>query len=274
VTTMSITTPVIPTLKTRLKEIWTAGDYHHIERYMEHNIRDFYERLSIAPGSRLLDVACGSGGLALVAAREGIDATGVDLAPYLIEKARARAEAQGLNARFEEGDAEMLPFADATFDVVTSLIGAMFAPRPDLVAKELMRVCNPGGTIAMANWTARGFVGQMFATVSKFIAPSGMPSPLLWGDEPTVRDRFGAGVSDMTLTRREYILDYPFPARQVVELFRLHYGPINRAFASLNETGRQKLQEELEALWSSSNQGRHGLTIVKAEFLEVVAIRA
>jgi len=274
VTTMSITTPVLPALKARLKEIWTAGDYHHIERYLEHNIRDFYERLSIAPGSRLLDVACGSGGLALVAAREGIDATGVDLAPSMVEKARARAEAQNLSVRFEEADAENLPFADASFDVVTSLIGAMFAPRPEMVAKELLRVCSPGGTIAMANWTARGFVGQMFATVAKFIAPSGMPSPLLWGDEPTVRARFGSGVSDLTLTRREYILDYPFPAHLVVELFRTHYGPINRAFASLKEPEKQRLHQELESLWSSSNQGRHGLTIVKAEYLEVLAVRA
>src|SRR5215467_5721859 len=268
------TAPEIDGLKTRLKETWMAGDYDRFSRYMEQGARIFYERLDIPSGCQLLDVACGSGQVALWAARDGVRVTGVDIAPNLIERAQARARAEGLNARFIEGDAEALPFEDATFDVVTSLIGAMFAPRPDLVAKELMRVCNPGGTIAMANWTARGFVGQMFATVSKFIAPSGMPSPLLWGDEPTVRDRFGAGVSDLSLTRREYILDYPFPAHQVVELFRTHYGPINRAFASLNELGRQKLHDELEALWSSSNQGRHGLTIVRAEFLEVIAIRA
>src|SRR5574337_923217 len=147
-------------VKTRLKSIWTAGDYDRFSRYMEGGAREFYDRLNIAPGCRLLDVACGSGQLALMAAKDGIEVTGVDLVATLVERARARAQAEGLRARFEEGDAESLPFPDASFDVVTSLIGAMFAPRPDLVAKELLRVCVPGGTIAMANWTPQGFVGQ------------------------------------------------------------------------------------------------------------------
>ena len=151
----------------------------------------------VAPGCRLLDVGCGSGQLALIAAKDGLEVTGVDIASNLVERARVRAQAEGLRARFEEADAEALPFEDASFDVVTSLIGAMFAPRPDLVAKELLRVCEPGGTIAMANWTPQGFVGQMFKTVSTFIAPSGMPSPVLWGDETTVRERLGKGLSDL-----------------------------------------------------------------------------
>ena len=128
-------------------------------------------------------MACGSGQVALLAAHEGIYATGVDIAPNLIERATARAKAENLHARFVEGDAEAIPFEDASFDVVTSLFGAMFAPRPERVARELLRVCSPGGTIAMGNWTAEGFIGQMFKTIGKFIAPSGMPSPVLWGNE-------------------------------------------------------------------------------------------
>ena len=143
---------------------------------MEQGARTFYEHLDI-PGCRLLDVACGSGQLALSAARDGVDATGVDIAANLVRRAEARAKAEGLKARFVEGDAEALPFEDASFDVVTSLFGAMFAPRPELVAQELLRVCSPGGTIAMANWTAEGFVGQMFKTFARFLAPSGMPAP-------------------------------------------------------------------------------------------------
>src|SRR5215470_13087269 len=183
----------IESLKSRLQKTWMAGDYDRFSRYMEDGARQYYESLDIPPGSKVLDVACGSGQLALMASRDGFDSTGVDIAENLIERARERSAAEGLNARFEVGDAEALPFPDASFDVVVSLIGAMFAPRPELVAQELLRVCSPGGTIAMANWTASGFVGQMFKAIAQFIAPSSnMPSPLLWGDEAIVRQRLGS----------------------------------------------------------------------------------
>ncbi len=260
-------------LKTRLKSIWTAGDYDRFSRYMEGSAREFYERLNIAPGCQLLDVACGSGQLALMAAKDGVEVTGVDIAGNLVERAQARAQAEGLNARFDEADAETLPFDDATFDVVVSLIGAMFAPRPNLVAKELLRVCVPGGTIAMANWTPQGFVGQMFKTVSKFIAPSGMPSPVLWGDEQTVRERLGHGLSQLSLTKRQYLFSYPFPPSEVVEFFRLYYGPINRAFASLDDEGQAQLRQELETLWAAHNRAGADCTTVFAEYLEVIGVR-
>ena len=266
--------PEVASLKTRLKSIWMAGDYDRFSRYMESGARDFYERLNVAPGCRLLDVGCGSGQLALIAAKDGLEVTGVDIAGNLVERARARAQAEGVPARFEQGDAEALPYEDASFDVVASLIGAMFAPRPDLVAEELLRVCEPGGTIAMANWTPQGFVGQMFKTVSKFIAPSGMPSPVLWGDETTVRERLGGGLSDLNLTRRHYTFSYPFPPSEVVEFFRLYYGPINQAFASLDADGGEQLRRELEALWSSHNRGGADCTTVFAEYLEVIGVRA
>lgn len=266
--------PDVETVKTRLKRIWMAGDYDRFSRYMEGGARDFYERLNVAPGCRLLDVGCGSGQLALIAAKDRVAVTGVDIASNLVARARARAQAEGLTARFEEGDAEALPFADASFDVVTSLVGAMFAPRPDLVAKELLRVCVPGGTIAMANWTAQGFVGRMFKTVSQFIAPSGVPSPVLWGDEATVRERLGGGLADLSLVRRYYTFSYPFPPSEVVELFRLYYGPTNQAFASLDAGGREQLRRELEALWASHNRAGTDCTTVFAEYLEVIGIRA
>jgi SAM-dependent methyltransferase len=212
--------------------------------------------------------------LALIAAREGVRATGVDIAANLIERAQARAAAEGLRARFREADAEALPFADASFDVVVTLLGAMFAPRPQLVAGELTRVCAPGGTIAMANWTAEGFVGKMFRAIAKFIAPSGMPSPVLWGNEAVVKERFGSQVFNLTLTRRNFTFDYPFPPSDVVNFFRLYYGPVNRAFASLDRAGRKQLHQELEAIWSAENRGRDGFTLVTAEYLEVIALRA
>jgi SAM-dependent methyltransferase len=240
---------------------------------MEGSAREFYERLDIAPNSQMLDVACGSGQLALMAAKDGMEVTGVDIASILVERARARAQAEGLKARFEEADAEALPFDDASFDVVVSLIGAMFAPRPDHVAKELLRVCVPGGTIAMANWTPQGFVGQMFKCVAKFIAPSGMPSPVLWGDEPTVRERLGHGLSQLNMTRRQYLFSYPFSPSEVVEFFRRYYGPTNRAFASLDVEGQAQLRHELETLWAVHNRAGADCTTVFAEYLEVIGVR-
>ena len=268
-----ITEDGIETLKSRLHTTWTSGDYDLFSRYMENDARAFYERLNVPAGRKLLDVASGSGQLSLMAARDGIDVTGVDIAENLIERARARAEAQHLGARFEVGDAEALPFPDASFDVVVSLIGAMFAPRPERVAGELLRVCVSGGTIAMANWTAGGFIGQMFKAISRFIAPANMPSPVLWGDEAVVKDRFGKGVSDLKLTRQFYTFDYPFPPRDVVNFFRLYYGPTNRAFASLDDAGQKRLHEELESLWSTNNRASTGCTVVEAEYLEVIATR-
>jgi SAM-dependent methyltransferase len=266
--------PEFVNLKARLKQTWMAGDYDRFSRYMENGARDFYERLNTAPGAQFLDVACGSGQLALIAARDGLKVTGVDIASNLVERARERAQAEDLDARFEEADAEALPFEDASFDIVASLIGAMFAPRPERVAQELLRVCSPAGTIAMANWTPEGFIGQMFKSVSKFIAPSGMPSPVLWGDEATVRERLNEGLSDLFLVRRHYTFSYPFPPSEVVDIFFLYYGPTHQAFTSLDATGGDSLRQELEALWTSHNRAGAGSTTVFAEYLEVIGVRS
>ena len=261
-------------LKSRLKTTWMTGNYGLFAGYMEKGAEEFFNRLGVRPGERLLDVACGAGQLAIVAARAGADVTGCDIATNWLEQARARAAAEGLKIVFEEGDAEALPYADSQFDVVTSLIGAMFAPRPELVAAELTRVCRPGGRIAMANWTAGGFVGKMFKTISSYIAPSGSPSPVLWGNEETVRRRLRAGISDLRCTPRFYRLEYPFRPEDVVEFFRVNYGPMTRAFASLDASGQAKLRSELIALWSAHNASKTGTTIVDAEYLEVIATRS
>ena len=269
------TTTDIDALKTRLKATWIAGNYDYFSRFMESSAVEFLDRLSVEAGASLLDVACGSGQLGLIAARRGIRVAGIDIATNSILAARGRAESEGLDARFDEGDAEDLPYADASFDVVASIFGAMFAPRPELVAAELLRVCRPAGTIAMANWTKEGFVGKMFQTFARFIAPPGMPAPTLWGNESVVRERFGAGVSNLRLTRVCYRFDYPFSPAGVVEFFREYYGPANRAFATLGETDRAALRGELVDLWASNDQSRDGSrTIVDAEYLEVVGVRA
>src|SRR6478672_4765025 len=260
-------------LKTRLKATWMSGDYDVFARYMEKDAEVFYQRLGIKPGTRLLDVGCGAGQLALIAARAGAKVTGCDISTNWLEKARERAAAEELSVNFEEGDAEELPYADGQFDAVVSLIGAMFAPRPELVAAELSRVCRPGGLIAMANWTPSGFIGLMFKTIARHIAPSGMPSPALWGDEATVRDRFRDGIATLKLTPRLYRFEYPFPPDAVVEFFRVNYGPMTRAFASLDASGQKVLRSELIRLWAEHNSAPGNTTKVDSEYLEVVAIR-
>jgi SAM-dependent methyltransferase len=269
-----LTTADLDQLKVRLKSTWMTGDYDVFARYMEKDAEVFYQRLGITPGTRLLDVGCGAGQLALIAARAGAVVTGCDIATNWLEKAKLRAAAEGLNITFEEGDAEALPYEDAQFDAVTSMFGAMFAPRPELVAAELARVCRPGGTIAMANWTPAGFIGQMFKIIAKHIAPSGMPSPALWGDEATVRDRFRNGIATLKLTPRLYRFEYPFPPDAVVEFFRVNYGPMTRAFASLDSNGQRSLRSDLVRLWAEHNTAAGDTTLVAAEYLEVVATRA
>jgi ubiquinone/menaquinone biosynthesis C-methylase UbiE len=260
-------------LKTRLKATWMSGDYDVFARYMEKDAEVFYQRLGIKPGTRLLDVGCGAGQLALIAARAGAKVTGCDIATNWLEQARTRAAAEGVDITFEEGDAEALPYEDAQFDAVTSMFGAMFAPRPELVAAELTRVCRPGGTIAMANWTPSGFIGLMFKTIARHIAPSGMPSPALWGDEATVRERFSDGIATLKLTPRLYRFEYPFPPDAVVEFFRVNYGPMTRAFASLDASGQKALRSELVRLWAEHNTAPGDTTKVDSEYLEVVATR-
>ncbi|MFL6416407.1 MAG: methyltransferase domain-containing protein [Bryobacteraceae bacterium] len=273
-TTERQTTDEFAELKGRLKATWMTGDYDVFSRYMEEDARNFLARLDVKGGARLLDVGCGAGQLALIAARSGASVTGADIATNWLEKARARAKAEGLQVTFEEADAESLPYRDGEFDVVVSLVGAMFAPRPALVAAEMTRVCRPGGMIAMANWTPEGFVGQMFKAIAKYIAPSGMPAPVLWGDPAIVRERLREGIAELRLSRRQYRFAYPFSPGEVVEFFRIHYGPMSRAFASLDAGGQGKLRNELVALWSAHNKATDGTTHVDGEYLEVVAIRS
>ena len=267
-------TPEMQALKTRLKATWMSGDYGRFATYLEAGALEFLSHIPIEPGLRVLDVACGAGQTAIPMSRAGAKVTGVDIATNLIEQARARARAENLDTRFDEGDAEMLPYEDGSFDLVISLIGAMFAPRPDLVATELKRVCRPGGKIIMGNWTPTGFVGQMFKIHGKYVPPPAtMAAPVKWGDEETVRERLSDGTSHLKLSRRLYPFRYPFPPSEVVEFFRTYYGPSHKAFAALDAEKQSALRRELEQLWSEHNTATDGTTFIDSEYLEVIAIR-
>src|SRR6516164_8721300 len=198
-------------LKQRMRDTWMAGDFGQIAQYSAKGGEEFVNLLAISRGMRVLDVACGTGNLAVPAARAGAQVTGVDIAPNLLEQARQRAAGQGLLATFEEGDAEQLAYTDGKFDVVMSMFGAMFAPRPERVSSELARVCRQGGTIAMANWTPEGFVGKTFRLMASHVPPpEGIPAPVLWGVEDNVKERLGRYVSKIETTRQALIFDYPY----------------------------------------------------------------
>jgi SAM-dependent methyltransferase len=217
----------------------------------------------------------GTGNTAIPAARAGAVVTGIDIAPNLLEQARQRAAAEHLEIKFQEGDAEQLSYPDGSFDVVLTMYGAMFAPRPEQVAAELLRVCRPGGVIAMANWTPQGFVGKSFQLTAKMVPPPpGVPAPVLWGDEETVRQRFSKGVSELSLTRQKIPFEYPFPPKEVVALFRQYFGPTQVAFKRLDADGQIALAAQMEALWKEHNRATDGTTSVEVEYLDVRAIRA
>jgi ubiquinone/menaquinone biosynthesis C-methylase UbiE len=260
-----------------LRGVWTAGDFGRIAKFSEPEAESFISRLCIQRGARVLDVACGTGNLALVAARRAACVWGLDIAPNLLEQARTRAHSEGLKIHLDEGDAERLPYTDASFDLVVSMYGAMFAPRHEKVAAELTRVCRSGGLVAMANWTPAGFVGQMLKLINAHASPqrASAASPVSWGEEEIVSERFSRKVSDLKLTRRIHRLSYPFSVPETVEFFRRYYGPVYSAFENLEADGRAALRLELERLWSKHNRaGSRDATQVEAEYLEVVARRA
>ncbi len=262
-------------LKQGLRGTWMAGDFGQIARYAKKSAEEFVNRLSVVPGMRVLDVACGTGNTAIPAAREGAHVTGVDIAPNLLDQARERASAEGVTASFDEGDAENLPYSNAEYDLVISMFGAMFAPRPEQVAAELTRVCRPGGRIAMANWTPDGFSGQMFGVTARHLPPpEGIPPPVLWGDEQVVRERFAGTISQIKTTRQVINMEFPFPPRQVVQLFRDYFGPTQVAFSRLDPPQQEAYAADLEDLWKQHNQSKTGNTHIENEYLEVIATRA
>jgi SAM-dependent methyltransferase len=271
----TLVTSEIETIKARQKAMWEFGDFGEVAKTIVPVAEEFLARLPLRPGMRVLDVACGSGNLALIAARQGCVTKGVDIAANLIAQAQARAEAAGLDIEFIEGDAEELPYDDAEFDAVVTMFGAMFAPRPVMVADELFRVTKPGGFVAMANWTPTGFIGAMFDVFKKHLPPppAGVPSTMLWGHDATVRERLTA-FDDVKLERRAAVMRYPFSPAETVDFFRRYYGPTGKAFDTLGRDGQTALRRDLVELQTKHNSAvAPGTTEARAEYLEVVAKR-
>jgi ubiquinone/menaquinone biosynthesis C-methylase UbiE len=261
-------------VKQGMQAAWSAGDFGQVAKYTAAEGELFISRLPIRAGMDVLDVACGTGNLAIPAARTGARVIGVDIAENLLVQARARAAGENLNATFQYGDAEALQFPDASFDVVVSMYGAMFAPRPEVVAGELVRVVRPGGLIAMANWTPEGFVGKSFAVTGRIAPPPvDLPKPVLWGMENIVKERFAAVGCAVETHRRHVHFKYPFPPKQVVEFFRQYFGPTQVAYSRLDDAGKATMNHEMEKLWTDHHDGPAGHSHVQAEYLEVRATK-
>lgn len=262
-------------LKARQKATWESGDFGEIARCIVPAAEEFMQALPMRAGLRLLDLACGTGNLAILAARRGCLTHGVDIATNLLAQARVRSAQEGVLIDYTEGDAEALPYADETFDAVVSMFGAMFAPRPGIVASEIHRVLRPGGFMAMANWTPEGFIGRMFEVFRAHVPPppKEVPSTLLWGQEATVRERLGE-FANLRLTRRIAVMRHPFSPADTVDFFRRYYGPTHKAFESLPPEGQSRLRRDLVDLQVRNNRsGRADTTEMHAEYLEVLAFR-
>jgi ubiquinone/menaquinone biosynthesis C-methylase UbiE len=265
-------------LKARHRAMWASGDYPSmVETFLLPLGPRLVDAAGIAPGMRVLDVAAGTGNASLPAASRGADVTASDLTPELLDAGRRRAEAAGLELEWVEADAEALPFADASFDVVMSAIGAMFAPHHQAAADELVRVCRPGGTIALLNWTPEGMIGALFRTMKPFVPapPPGVQPAPLWGSEDHVRELFGDRVAFSTLERA--VLDVTAFERpeDFAEHFRSRYGPTITARANADRDGRAvELDKALDAFAAERDRGTPEHARFELEYLIAVGRRA
>jgi len=269
------TTPDLAAITARQQRMWGTGDYAAIAARIPIISETLCDAADLRSGSRVLDVAGGTGNTALAAARCGARVVSLDYVPALLDRARTRAAAEGLELELVEGDAQALPFPDASFDAVVSALGVMFAPDQQRVADELLRVCRPGGTIALASWTPEGFIGGLLRTVGAHVPPpAGVAPPPLWGDEEHVRRLFEGGVRTLRARPREYTFRFDSP-EHFTNFFRDNYGPTLVAFASLEADGQEALAADISALVRRFDRlAGDGPVAIPAEYLEVVATRA
>ena len=259
-------------VKGRQQRAWASGNYAAVAARIQPMAELLVDAADLEPGSTVLDVATGSGNAALAAARLGARVTGIDYVPELLEHGRERATAEGLDIEFATGDAEALTFAEGSFDAVVSVVGVMFATDQDRAAAELLRVCRPGGSIALANWTPSSFVGDIFRTVGRYVPPPAVPSPLAWGTEQRLAQLLGDGVSELLARPRQFVFRFA-SAREFADFFRANYGPVHTAFAKLDAAGQASLERDLVELAEAHNRSTSSAVAIPAEYLEVVATR-
>jgi SAM-dependent methyltransferase len=260
-------------IKQRQQATWASGDFSVVGITLQIVGESLAEAADVRAGERVLDVAAGNGNATLAAARRFADVTSTDYVPALLERGRDRARADRLKIDFQVADAEDLPFADGSFDVVLSTYGAMFAPDHARTASEMLRVARGGGRIGLANWTPDGFIGQLFKVIGAHVPPpAGLRSPALWGTEPHLVELFGPQAADIRCVRKNFNFRYRSPAHWL-QVFRDYYGPTHKAFAALDADGQKRLAADITTLLERLNIGGKESLVVPGEYLEVVIVK-
>jgi ubiquinone/menaquinone biosynthesis C-methylase UbiE len=268
------TSPDFAAVKTRQRAAWSSGDYAIVGTTLQIVGEALCEALDLRSGQRVLDVAAGNGNVSLAAARRWCNVISTDYVGALLTRGRERAAAERLDIEFREADVEELPFTEGSFDAVVSTFGCMFAPNPRRTAGEMLRVCKSGGKIGMANWTPEGFIGQLFKTIGKHVAPpAGIESPALWGTRARITDLFGAQAATLQVESRHYAFRYRSPEHWL-EIFKNYYGPVLKAFAALDAAAQPALAADLIALIGKFNRAKDGTMVVPSEYLEIVVTKA
>jgi SAM-dependent methyltransferase len=259
-------------VKGKQQAAWSSGDYAEVGNRILLVSELLCDAVDLRAGERVLDVATGTGNAALAAARRFADVVGIDYVPSLLDRARVRAEADGLDIDFRVGDAEALEFDDDSFDVVLSACGAMFAPDHKRTAGELVRVCRPGGRIGMVNWCPDGYVGALFRTIAKHVPPPpGVEPPGRWGDETYLRELWGDTVT-IVAPRKTFLFRFPSPEVHV-DFFARYYGPTVKAFEALGDGDGKALRDDILEAVRSFNRADDGTLVLQMDYLEVVATK-
>ena len=269
---ISATAPAVDLVAVKNKQnlAWSSGDYAVVGTTLQIVGESLCEALDLHAGEHVLDVAAGNGNATLAAARRWCDVVSTDYVPTLLERGRARASANGLQVKFEQADAENLPYADHSFNVVMSTFGVMFTPDQAKAAAEMARVCKSGGRIGLANWTPTSFVGEIFKTLGKYLPPAaGVKSPALWGTETRLRELFGERAEEIAIARKNFVFRY-HSAAHWLEVFRTFYGPMHKAFGALDAAKQEALTVDLIALAEKFNRASDGTLVAPSEYLEVV----
>jgi SAM-dependent methyltransferase len=266
--------PTLEEIKAKQQVTWSSGDYGKIAWVTQPLSEVLTDAVDLRPGAEVLDVATGTGHVALAAARRFARATGIDYVPALLEVARTRAAAEGLDVTFAEGDAENIPFPEARFDYVLSTIGAMFAPNQEKTASELVRVARPGGTIGMINWRPEGFIGELFRTIGKHVPPpEGLKPAALWGSEERVRELFGNGVTSVSFKDGAIRISFLSP-EHFADFFISNYGPTLKASEALEGERRDAFRRDLVDLASRHNSRTDEATALDWTYLLVIATKS